>query len=141
MIQHGEDLVVNVRTGTDPDGDPIWTPVADIDSVKAGGSRNIAKKAVFMKQGQHKRPGPRDLTCSIAGSNNPTDPGQLALHQADAAGTTVEVQVLPDGTNGWEAEAYVSSLDFDASPEEFQSIGWELEIDGVTTAVGTGPAL
>jgi hypothetical protein len=136
----GDSLIVNVNTAA-AEAEPVWSLLGYFDGFKASGSRDVQKKPVFGRSTPVKRMGNRDLSFSLAGYLAPEDESQQVVAAAEKAGETVQIQVLFDGANGFECSAYIASFDLDVSADDFQSIGYECEVDGETTIVGTGPAL
>lgn len=102
-------------------------------------SRSINRTAVFMRAAPFVSRGTKDYGFTLSGLLIPDDAGQQMLRDAEAAGTSVFLTVLPDGTNGLMQEVLVSNLSHDGNPENFQDYGFELAGVDEPTIVGTGP--
>lgn len=138
----GADFLARVQTaaasGTTP---ATYAVIADMNSFSRGRSRDVNTYPVFGRMTPHSMPGAREMTFSLSGFLNTNDPGQNRLRQAEAADVPVIVQVLFDGTNGFEQRVRVGSLDHGADPEGLQTHGFELTADGDPVQIGTGPIL
>lgn len=138
----GDQLLINVKTGVDEITDePTWSPLGYFDGYKASASREIKSTPVFGRSTPVKRPGKRSLALAFSGYLAADDAAQQAILVAEKAGEMVDLQILHDGTNGFECSGYPLNLEFDVSPEEAQAMSFDFEVDGETEAVGDGPAL
>lgn len=102
-------------------------------------SRGVTTTQVFMRAAPYRAVAPRDAGFTISGVLITGDPGQTMLRDAEIAGTSVFVTVLPDGVNGFMQECMVASVSGDASPEGFQENGFELTAVAAPTIVALGP--
>lgn len=102
-------------------------------------SRPINRTSVFMRAAPYVSRGTKEYGYTITGLFIPDDAGQQMLRDAEAAGTTVFITILTDGTNGGMQECLVSQLSHDANPDAHQDYGFELSGVDEATVVGTGP--
>jgi hypothetical protein len=85
--------------------------------------------------------GARGQTISFGGLYDPTDAGQEALLDAEAANTPIKIQVLFDGTNGFEQTISITKVGFSTTPEGYQEITFEAKGTTDPVITGTGPIL
>jgi hypothetical protein len=104
-------------------------------------SRAVTTTQVFHRTAPYRNIAPRDAGITLSGILITGDPGQTLLRDAELAGTSVFVTILPDGTNGFMQECMVASLSGDASPEGFQENGFELTAVAAPTIVALGPIM
>ena len=80
-------------------------------------------------------------TLTISGMFNPTDAGQLRALEVKNAGTTVDIEVLYDGTNGYTQAVRVGGGTHGATADGGpQTIAFTFAPDGTAPViVGTGP--
>lgn len=138
MVQAGEDFVLNVNTGTE--AVPVWTPVADMNSYSKSTTRSRNRYPVFGGV-THVTTSPQEEDITVGGFLNDTDAGQQELRDAADNNEVAQIQVLFDGTNGFEQDVKVHTYTHDAEPEGLQEHGFEFTGVSVRTPVGTGPNL
>lgn len=132
---HGEVLVVKVSStsaGTK-------TAVNGMNRLGKRKSRPINRTAVFMRSAPYVSRGTKEYGYTLSGLFIPDDAGQQMLRDAEAAGTSIFITVLPDGTNGGMQECLVSNLSLDANPDAHEDYGFELSGVDEATVVGLGP--
>jgi len=135
----GDALVIEVED-TVP-ATPVWVPVNDMNRFDRNTTRSTTRQRVFMKVRAYLLRGGREYTSAISGFINLLDPGQQLIREAMDTDNTVNLRILPDGTNGIMQEFYVGRQTAGATPEptDFQTGGWELADAEEPQAVGTGP--
>lgn len=79
--------------------------------------------------------GLRNASLSLSLDYEATDTQQAALVTGLTAGTSVFLQYLGDGTNGFKGEAYITSISFDADVGGKSTAQVEAEFTGALTAV------
>jgi hypothetical protein len=85
-------------------------------------------------------PSPPDITFSISGFFDPVDAGQVRLRTIAVARTTVNIQVLWDGTNGYTQEVRVGSRSHGASASGGpQTTSFEFAPSDDPVIEGSGP--
>lgn len=117
----------------------IYEPVSHINSYSRNSNRTISQFPAFGLDPSIGVPGPREITFTAGGYKSVGDTGQDLLHAAEQNNTTVFVQVLHDGTNGYRQEVRVGSKTANAAPDGLQLITFEFTAVGTAVAVGTGP--
>ena len=85
-----------------------YEPVSHINSYNRNSNRTIAQFPSF-GNATIGVPGAREVTWSVGGYKSVGDAGQDLLETAEKNNTTVFVQALHDGTNGFEEEVRVGS--------------------------------
>lgn len=115
------------------------TPVNGMNRFSGRKQRPINRTPVFMRSAPYVSRGSKDWTFTISGVLIPDDAGQQLLRDAEAAGTSVFLTVLPDGINGKMQEVLLSSLSHDGDPENFQTYGFECSGVDEPVEVGEGP--
>ena len=130
----GEDSVITASA----DGIVTGVPVSDINSYSYPKSRTINNFAVFQRTTAHGVPGARETSLTLSGLYSLADDGQDIIRAADEAGTTVFIELLPDGTNGIQQEFRVGSVEHSGTPENPAEVSFELAAAGDPTVVGTG---
>lgn len=138
MPDNGADLVVNVE---DPGSPGTYVPVNDMNSYNKNSSRDRTAYPVFMRAVPHTLVAPREVSFTLSGYLNMTDPGQQILRAAEEADTVVSLEVLPDGTNGFRQDVRVGTRTHDADPEAFQEVSFEMSAADVPTVVASGPII
>jgi hypothetical protein len=132
-IPLGEDAIINVGVTTGP-----TTPVYGINSYTAPRTRPETVRKYFMMAAQT-FVGSSEDSVQLQGDYNQADPGQDILRAAYIAGTTVFVEILPDGTNGFEQECRVSQAELSGpSPDDPPGTTFQLVGADDPTDVGTG---
>jgi len=116
-----------------------YVPVSHINSYGRNSNRTIEQFAAFGLDPSIGVPGPREVTFAFGGYKSVADSGQDLLHAAEQNNTTVFVQVLHDGTNGYQQEVRIGSKTANATPAGLQLQTFEASAAGTATAVGTGP--
>jgi hypothetical protein len=85
-------------------------------------------------------PAPSEKTLSFSGFFNPNDAGQVLLRTHGQDRTPVNIQILWDGTNGYQMSVRVASRTHGASATGGpQTQTFEFAPNGAATIVGTGP--
>jgi len=133
----GEDLVVQVAAtaiGTK-------TNVEGMTRYSRRKARPVTRTSVFMRPTPYVSRGQKDYGFTLSGLLILDDAGQQLIRDAESAGTSVFLTVLPDGTNGFMQEVLVGSLSHDASPDAIQDHGWEFTGVDEPSEVGTGPII
>lgn len=115
--------------------------VADMNRYERATRRNNTTFAVFANPIAYSIPGAREITYTVSGFLSDTDVGQAALFTAEQANDPIAIQVLFDGTNGFEQEVLVGSTTHSASPEGLQELSYEFSAVAAATIVGTGPLI
>lgn len=139
MVLTGEDLVLNVNTGTA--ATPAWTPVNDMNTYRKRKNRDSTKYPVFMRAVPYEVKGARSHDYTLSGYLNDDDPGQQALRNAETASAPVEVQVLPNGTDGFRQMVTVGTTEHGAEVEGLQAYSFEFTGVEEAVVVGLGPIL
>lgn len=114
------------------------TTMADGTRYSKRGSRPATRTAVFGSAIPRTSKGTPDVGFTLTALQNPTDPGQAILYAAEEANSSVWIQVLPDGSNGFKQEVTVTSNNHDADPDSIQTVTFECTAVAARTAVGTG---
>jgi flagellar basal body rod protein FlgF len=136
-IALGEDFRLKVRTATGPD---VYTTVLGMDEWEQTDSQTIDTFPSFGAATPLGIPTPPDVSFSISGFFDPVDPGQVELRAVGAARTTEMIQVLHDGTNGYDVLIRVGARTHGASASGGpQRQSFEFAPAGDPTAVGSGP--
>ena len=115
-----------------------YSPISDINSASRPSSRQTSSYPVLMRATAHTIPGAREVSLTLNGYLSKGDTGQDMLRSAEAAGTTVFVRILPDGTNGETREYRVGSREWSTGAEGLQEVSFELSSAGDPTVVGAG---
>lgn len=119
----------------------VYDPVSHINSFGRSSNRTITQFPAFGLDPSIGVPGPREVTYQAGGYLSIGDSGQDLLHTAEKNNTTVFIQVLFDGTNGFQVEVRVGSKTFNAAPDGLQLNTFEFSSVGTPTIIGTGPIL
>lgn len=87
--------------------------VGGIDTANITLGRTVLDASIF-KGGAFKRRilGLKDMPLVLSGNWVPGDTAQAAMKTAWGDGTSMYVQILPDGTNGFEIEYKVTDMEF-----------------------------
>jgi len=116
-----------------------YEPISHINSYGRNSNRTIEQFAAFGLDPSIGVPGPREVTFALGGYKSVGDAGQDLLHAAEQNNTTVFVQILHDGTNGYRQEVRVGSKTANATPAGLQLQTFECSAVGTPVVVGTGP--
>lgn len=138
MPENGADLVVNVE---DPGSPGTYVPVNDMNSYNKNSSRDRTTYPVFMRTIPHTLVAPREVSFTLSGYLAMTDPGQQILRTAEENDTVANIEVLPDGTNGFRQDVRVGTRTHDADPEAFQEVSFEMAAADDPVQVGSGPII
>lgn len=76
-----------------------------------------------------------DVPLSFSGQYERADTAMAALETLWASGASAYVQILPDGTNGWEVEYKVESIQITGSVDSLVDMSCTLVSTGSVTAV------
>lgn len=128
VVVLGADLTINAATATETGG--VWTagtysPVSDLNRVDYNANRPVTNIAVFMRSVQYSIPGVKEQTMTLSGFWSQADTGQGILNTAEAADDVIAIQILRDGTNGYEIFGRVGSIRETAAPEGLQEISYD----------------
>ena len=135
-IALGEDFILNVESTTPG----TFIPVLGMDEWEQNDSQTIDTFPTFGASTPLGIPTPPDISFSISGFFDPVDPGQVRLRTIARARSTVNIQVLHDGTNGYLQEVRGGSRSGGASASGGpQTASFEFAPVGDPTIVGTGP--
>lgn len=133
-IALGEDSVIIVSAliaGT-------YEPVSDLNSYSYNANRNVNQFPVFQRATAHGVPAAREITLTLSGLYSQGDAGQDLIRDGEAAGTTVFIKLLPDGTNGIQQEFRVATIQHSGTPEDPADVSFEFAAAGDPVEVGTG---
>lgn len=125
-------------------GAAVYVPIADMTSYDRNTARTSTKTKVFGRITPYTGTGARDVTYTVGGLANPTDPGQLALLAAEETDVAILIKVLPAGiaTDGFTQEVKVTSKRHGARADgEFQEITFDLSANDDPTELATGVVL
>ena len=132
----GEDFLLEVETDTPG----TFIPVAWMDEYEDSDAQTIDTFPSFGATTPLGIPSPPDITFSLSGMYDPEDPGQLRLRTIARARSTVNINVLHDGTNGFKQLIRVGSRTRGASASGGpQTQSFEFAPSGEPTEVGDGP--
>lgn len=129
----GEDLVISVSATAIG----AKTHVNGLNRYSTRKTRAVNRTPVFMRVAPYISRGAPDWTFDLTGLLIPDDPGQQILRDAEEAGTSVFLTVLPDGLNGSMQEVLVGQLSHDGDPENLQTYGFSLTGVDTPTVVTT----
>lgn len=135
-IALGEDFLLEVETavvGT-------FVPLLGMDEWEQNDSQTIDTFPTFGASTPLGIPTPPDISFTISGFFDPVDPGQVRLRAIARARTTILINVLHDGTNGYSQVVRVGSRSTGASATGGpQTQSFEFAPVGDPVVVGTGP--
>lgn len=131
----GQDLIVKVE---DPAAPGTFVAVENMNTLNKSKTRPVVTERVFGKAVPLRTEGTPDEPYTIGGFVTLADPGAKILLDAEKARTIVNVKILPDGTNGWTQKCYVHAYKYDAKPDGYQPIAFDLVATDIAVAVGTG---
>jgi hypothetical protein len=128
VVVLGSDMVINAATATETLG--VWSagtysPVSDLNRVDYNANRPVTNIAVFMRSVQYSIPGVKEQTMTLSGFWSQGDTGQGILNTAEAADDVIAIEILRDGTNGYEIFGRVGSIRETAAPEGLQEISYD----------------
>lgn len=131
MALKGKDVVINVS-----DDDVTYNQVAELnDGTQTIDGTNI-DITEFGDDWINRIQGLKDGTYSLSGFYAPSDTdGQVAIRDALINDTTLYVQFLHDGTNGFQQEVKVATFEVSASVDGAVEVSIDLEGTGTITAV------
>lgn len=132
----GQDCIVKVE---DPATPGTFVAVENANTVSKSKTRPVTTERVFGKAVPLRAEGTPDEPYTIGGFLTPGDPGQKILNDAELARTVVNIKVQPDGTNGWTQKVFVHSYKYDAKPDGYQPISWDMTAVAPAVLVGTPP--
>lgn len=137
-ITSGEDFALKVETAPNN-----FVTVNDMHAYSKTSRTDAAQFKVFQKTVPYTlQDTNRQHTFTVSGYLSIGDAGQQALINAELNRTTVKIQVLPDGTNGFAQTVRVQSKKHDANAENApQALDFEFTGVDEPTIVGTGPIL
>ncbi len=136
MPTSGKLVVVKYNSGTF--GSPTWAVVADLDRYDRRDTSSSVTTEVFGNITYTMGGAPTD-TVTLSGLNTLLDAGQQAIRAAKRLGTTVDLQILYDGTNGYRQSFNVTGVSEGGQPSAFQTVQFDLGPVGTPTAVLLGP--
>lgn len=135
-VKPGEDFKLRVETVTPG----TFVDVADMNAYSKSRTHPRNRYRVFGGT-VHVVTGSAEEDFSVGGYLNPEDPGQARLLAVEASETPVNIQVLYDGTKGYQQQVLVHSFTHDADPEGLQEDGFEFTATGVRTSIAAGVLL
>jgi hypothetical protein len=100
--------------------------VSDMNRVDYNANRPVTNIAVFGRAVQYSIPGVKEQTLTISGFKSVGDTGQGILDTAETTDAVIAIQVLRDGTNGWQLFGRVGSIRESAAPEGLQEISYDI---------------
>lgn len=125
----GSELIINAATTTGPVAGVYtagtYSPVSDMNRVDYNANRPTTNVAVFGRAVQYSIPGVREQTITISGFKSIGDTGQGILDTAEASDAVISLEVLRDGTTGWQVFGRVGSIRESAAPEGLQEISYD----------------
>jgi hypothetical protein len=126
----GSEHIINAATTTGPVGGiytaGTFSPVSDMNRVDYNANRPVTNIAVFGRAVQYSIPGVKEQTLTISGFKSVGDTGQGILDTAETTDAVIAIQVLRDGTNGWQLFGRVGSIRESAAPEGLQEISYDI---------------
>lgn len=134
----GEVFDIEVQTAVGP---PIvFTNIAEVTSYDRNTARSSNSTRVFGRATPRLSVGSRDITYTIAALLSPEDPGQVALFNAESAGTPIEIRVFLSGTAaGFTQAVKVTSKRHGARADgDWQEVTFDLTADADAVVVGGG---
>jgi hypothetical protein len=128
VVVMGTELAISSATSTVLGG--IYTagtygPISDLNRIDYNSNRPTTNIAVFGRSVQYVIPGLKEQTMTLAGFFSAGDTGQETLNAGEAAQSVIAVEVLRDGTNGYEIFGRVGSIRETAAPEGLQEISYD----------------
>lgn len=142
IIAVGGDMVINVATTTEAAGvftPGAYSPVDGLTTINRNSTRNKTATSIFGRAAKIQNFGPRDLSYTLNGLISVGDSGQDILRAAEASNDVLSLQVLFDGTNGFNVLGRVGGGSGDADPDSNPKTGWEFATIAVPELDGTGP--
>ena len=133
------DFEIHVVTAAGPPA--VFSPIADMTAYDRSTARAVTKTKVFGRATPYAGTGTRDVTYTLAGLANDTDPGQLALLAAEEADEPIVIRVNPKGsdTDGFTQEVKVTSKKHSARADgEFQEMTIDLSANADPVTLATG---
>lgn len=130
-----QDTVVKVAA---PGATPVFATIANVRGYNAThGTEGEARVRVFGQASPYVRAGTLTDSYSLNGLYDPADTGgQNVLRTARDNGTTVLLQVLPNGTAGYQQECRVTEYtDSGDADGEYVEASFDLEAVGARTTV------
>lgn len=115
-----------------------YDPVSDLNSYNHSVSAQVNQFPVFQRAAAHGVPAADEITLTLSGLYSKGDSGQGTIRTQKAAGLTVWLKLLPDGTNGIQGEYRVASIAHSGTPNDPGNVDFEFALAGTETAVGTG---
>lgn len=127
MALPGKNAVVKIGTNT----------IAGLNEASFSASGETIDTTTFNSNGwKEKMQGLKEFSMSLSGFYEPNDTnGQVALRDAWLNGTTVTVDYLVDGTNGFQGSYLVTSFEIGSGVSGEVSVSIELESTGALTIV------
>ena len=132
----GEDFLLEVETATPG----IFVAVGGMDTFDQSDSQDISTFPTFGLSTPLAIPSPPDISFSASGFFDSTDAGQIRLRTIGRARTTVNINVLHDGTNGYTQLVRVGARTFGAGAGGGpQAQSFQFAPAGDPVIMGTGP--
>jgi len=131
MALAGKGVVVKYKTSQ---AGPA-NPVGGINNVSLSDGRNNIDVTAFGSNDIARIPGLLDHPITVSGFYDGSDPGQQAIRANYTSGSDLWIQLLPDGTTGFEVKVLVSSFEISASVDGAVEFNAELESTGSVTVV------
>jgi hypothetical protein len=128
VVVLGSSLVVNGATSSLSGGvysAGTYSPISDLNRVDYNSNRPVTNIAVFMRATQYSIPGVKEQTMTLSGFWSQGDTGQGILNTAEAGDDVIAVEVLRDGTNGYEIFGRIGSIRETAAPEGLEEISYD----------------
>ncbi len=134
MALAGKDVVVKFKTSESGPAEPI----GGINNVSLSDGRANIDVTTFGAKNIERIAGLLDHPVTVSGFFEANDPGQQAIRDNYLNGTDLWIQILPDGTNGFEVKVLVSSFEISASVDGAVEFNAELESTGGVSEVLSG---
>ncbi len=120
LVKLGANTIANIKSAT------IEIDGVNLDVTALGAANG------FMSRIQ----GLLDAKITLSGSYDTSDTnGQVALRTAFLAGTTISISVLPNGTNGFSTNAFVTKYSIGADVSKEVTLQIDLEGSGGITVI------
>jgi hypothetical protein len=128
VVVMGTELAISAATSTVVSSvytAGTYAPISDLNRIDYNSNRPVTNVAVFGRSVQYVIPGIKEQTMTLAGFFSAGDTGQETLTTGEAANDVLAIEVLRDGTNGYEIFGRVGSIRETAAPEGLQEISYD----------------
>lgn len=142
MAEMGADFRFEVQDykSAAPDPKP-YVPVEDMNNYDRSRTRATTSTPVFHRATPIRTKNARDITFTLSGFLNATDPGQQILRDAEAEDVDVTVRVLPDGVNGFTQLVTVGTITHRTGAEGLQEHSFQCSATADPVVIGMGPII